>query len=204
MLRWTCWECEAFFYMYCLHTRLALIEQFLRAEGCSGHNFLASRVDWNINYIFGILTLKAIDWYINESILRGSGGGPGGSGNFGGCSRTLLGHLYKLLYIFGFLSSSAFDWHPCWVNLIRGGGVSGCLVTEVHGMPLSRSWGYVQANYQQLIPNLQFTYRIIDKLYERSKIVLWQRFWLGSCTKQVVSARACAYQFLPYNSSGIN
>ena len=24
------------------------------------------------------------------------------------------------------------------------------------------------------------------------------------CTKQVVSARACAYQFLPYNSSGNN
>jgi len=43
----------------------------------------------------------------------------------------------------------------------------------------------------------------IHKLHE-SKKVLWQRFWLDSCTKQVVSARACAYQFLPYNSSGIN
>jgi hypothetical protein len=33
--------------------------------------------------------------------------------------------------------------------------------------------------------------------------VLWQRIWLDLCTKQVVSARACAYQFFPYNSSGI-
>jgi hypothetical protein len=30
-----------------------------------------------------------------------------------------------------------------------------------------------------------------------------QGFWLDFCTKQVVSARACAYQVLPYNSSGI-
>ena len=33
---------------------------------------------------------------------------------------------------------------------------------------------------------------------------LWHKFWLDLCTKQVVSARACAYQFLPYNSSGNN
>jgi len=33
--------------------------------------------------------------------------------------------------------------------------------------------------------------------------MLWQRFWLDLCTKQVVSARACANQFLPYSSSGI-
>jgi hypothetical protein len=33
--------------------------------------------------------------------------------------------------------------------------------------------------------------------------VLWQSFWLDLCTKQVVSARACANQFLPYSSSGI-
>jgi hypothetical protein len=33
--------------------------------------------------------------------------------------------------------------------------------------------------------------------------VHWQRFWLDLCTKQVVSARACANQFLPYSSSGI-
>jgi len=33
--------------------------------------------------------------------------------------------------------------------------------------------------------------------------VLWQRFWLDLCTEQVVSARACANQFLPYSSSDI-
>jgi hypothetical protein len=33
--------------------------------------------------------------------------------------------------------------------------------------------------------------------------MLWQRFWLDLCTKQVVSARACANQFMPCSSSGI-
>ena len=32
---------------------------------------MASRTDLNINYIFGILTSNANDWYISESILRG-------------------------------------------------------------------------------------------------------------------------------------
>ena len=35
-----------------------------------------------------------------------------------------------------------------------------------------------------------------------NKKVFWHRFWLDLCTKQVVSARACANQFLPYSSSG--
>jgi hypothetical protein len=39
------------------------------AGGLKDHNFLDTRVDPNRNYIFGTLTLKAIDWYINESIL---------------------------------------------------------------------------------------------------------------------------------------
>jgi hypothetical protein len=39
---------------------------------------------------------RAIDWYINESILRGSGG----SENYGGVSRILLGHFHEILYIF--------------------------------------------------------------------------------------------------------
>jgi hypothetical protein len=33
--------------------------------------------------------------------------------------------------------------------------------------------------------------------------VFWQRFWLDLCTEQVISARACANQFLPYNSLGV-
>jgi hypothetical protein len=36
------------------------------------------------------------------------------------------------------------------------------------------------------------------------KQVLLRRFWLNLCTKQEVSARACAHHFLPYNSPGIN
>jgi len=73
----------------------------------------------------------------------------------------------------------------------------------MHGMSLSRPRGCVQANYQQLIPNLQFTHRIMHRLHDLGLKVLWQRFWLDLCTKQVVSARAYANQFLPYSSSGI-
>ena len=46
-------------------------------------------------------------------------------------------------------------------------------------------------------PNLQSVDCILQKLHEVSKKVLWQRFWLDLCTKQVVSARACTYHFLP-------
>jgi len=44
---------------------------------------------------------SAINWYIiNESILRGSGGGgvQGGPGNFGGVSRLLLGQFHEIFY----------------------------------------------------------------------------------------------------------
>jgi len=73
------------------------------------------RVNRNINYIFGILTSRAINWCINESILRGSEGG-GGSGNFGGGLQKFAGPLSQNInHIFGNLSSSPVDWHPCWV-----------------------------------------------------------------------------------------
>ena len=87
-------------------------------------------------------------------------------------------------------------------DLIKRGG-SGCLVIEMHGISPSRLRGCVQANYQQLIPNLQFTHCIMHKLHDLGLKVLWQRFWLDLCTKQVVSARPCAYQFSSYSSSGI-
>ena len=45
--------------------------------------------------------------------------------------------------------------------------------------------------------------QITSNCMNEIKKVLWQRFWLDLCTKQVVSARACTYHFLPYNSSGI-
>ena len=44
-----------------------------------------------MNFIFGILTLRAINWYINESILTGSGGG---------ISKILLGHFHEILIIY--------------------------------------------------------------------------------------------------------
>ena len=61
----------------------------LPASGaCKYHNFLNSGVNPINNYIFGILMSRAIDWYIIESILRGSkgGGGPGGVGELWGVS----------------------------------------------------------------------------------------------------------------------
>jgi hypothetical protein len=60
----------------------------------------------------------AINWYINESVLRGFGGGgvQGGSENFGGVLQKCTGPLPRnIKYISGFLSLSLFDWHPCWV-----------------------------------------------------------------------------------------
>ena len=55
-------------------------------RGCKYHNFLPSSVSSTKNYIFGILMSRTIDWYINVSILRGSGGGgvQGGRGIFWG------------------------------------------------------------------------------------------------------------------------
>jgi len=156
------------------------------------------RVKWNKNHIFGILTSRAINWHINELILRGRlvGGHLGGLHDFSGPLPA------NNRYIFGTLRSIPVDWHLYWVIWLKG-GLSGCLVIEMHGMPPSRLRGCVQANYQQLITNLQFTYCVLQELHEWSKKALWQNFWLDLCTKQVVSARACAYQFLPYNSSGL-
>ena len=58
-------------------------------------------VNRNIYYIFGVLTSRAINWYINESILRGSKGGwgPGGSGDLGGVSK-ITGPLSRNINIF--------------------------------------------------------------------------------------------------------
>ena len=59
-------------------------------------------------YIFGILTLRAIDWYTYESNRKGSGGGVGrgGSGVFWSPPpKKLLGHFYEIVIIY--LESSA-------------------------------------------------------------------------------------------------
>ena len=56
------------------------------------------------------MTSRDIDWYINKSILRGSGGGvQGGSENFGGVLQDFTGALSRnITYIIGIL---IYYWH---------------------------------------------------------------------------------------------
>ena len=84
---------------------------------------MASHVNRNINYTFGILTSRAIDRYINESILKGSGGGQGGLGNFGGVSRILLGHFHKILIQFWNPELKPSRLAPLLGDMIKGGGL---------------------------------------------------------------------------------
>ena len=126
----------------------------------------------------------------------------GGSELWRGDSRILLGHFDKILI---------YSWNPQLkpnrLAPLLGDLIKGGVRVPGHrnaGMSPSRPRGCVQANYQQLISNVQYTYCITHKLHYWSTNVLWQRCWLDLCTKQVVSARACTYHFLPYNSSGIN
>ena len=87
------------------------------AGGCKYLKFLNSSVNPINNYIFGILTSRAIDWYIDETILRGLGGEVGGeSGNSCEGLQDFTGpRSSKYKYIFGILSSSSVDVHHCWV-----------------------------------------------------------------------------------------
>jgi hypothetical protein len=82
---------------------------------------LASRVDLNINYSLEILTLRAVDRYINESILRGplEGGHLGGAQKFGGGLQKFSLPANNE-YTFGF-QLDPFDLHPCWVIRLKGG-----------------------------------------------------------------------------------
>jgi hypothetical protein len=77
---------------------------------------LAWHVNRSLNYIFVILTPRAIDWYITESILRG----PKGGGD-----RGILGGLQNFT---GLLSARGV-WY---------------LITEMHGMPPRRPRGCFQ------------------------------------------------------------
>ena len=78
------------------------------AGGCRKHNFWTARVKSIKNYIFGILTSKAIDWYTYESNRKGSGGGVGRGGSrvfWSPPPKKLLGHFYEIVIIY--LESSA-------------------------------------------------------------------------------------------------
>ena len=67
------------------------------------------------NDIFGILSSRAIDWYMYESDPRRGGWvvPPGGSEFFQGGLQNLTGPLLgNFKYIIGILSSSPVDWYP--------------------------------------------------------------------------------------------
>jgi len=69
---------------------------------------LVSRIDWNSSYIFSILTSKAINWHINELILRGQliGWSFGGAWKLWKVSPIFfLGHSQQIINII--LDSSA-------------------------------------------------------------------------------------------------
>jgi hypothetical protein len=69
--------------------------------GCRKHNFRTARVKLIKNYIFGILTSRAIDWYI-YGLNRGGvgwGGPPMWLYYFWGGLQFLLGHFHGFLKI---------------------------------------------------------------------------------------------------------
>ena len=71
--------------------------------GIEYHNLLTTRVNQNINYIFGILLVRAADQYLNESILRWSKGG--GVEELGGVLQNFTGPLSQIINLL--LESSA-------------------------------------------------------------------------------------------------
>ena len=131
------------------------------------HTFLTSRVKWNINHMFGILTSRAIDWHINELTLRGrlEGGHLGGLGKFGVGLQNFAGQLpanYK--YIFEIHSSIPADWHPCRVIGLRGGGGLGAWSQKCMECPLVGRGGVFRQNASN---------------------------WFQTCSSQIVLYRSC-------------
>jgi len=129
------------------------------------HKFLTAGVNLVKSYIFETLTLRAINWCINELILRGSGGESkqiqGGAQFFSGVLQQ------KFDYIVGFLSSSPVYLSLCWESYWRGGPA--CMATSWHGMPLSRPQGCIQENNLKHPPNLQVSCCIMYNTHEWSK-----------------------------------
>jgi len=61
----------------------------------------------------------------------------------------------------------------------------------MHGMSPSRPRGCVQANYQQFIPNLQFTHCIMHKLHDWSKKCFGKGYgWICALNRWSVQERA--------------
>ena len=185
---------------YNLMTNLVCPQLTHRPGACEYHNFLTSRVKWNIINIFDVESYRLVYIWVNFEKVKG--GGAGGVGEWGGAPEFYRATFKKILNVFyGFISSSPFYWRPCWVIWLRGGG-AGCLATEMHGMPPSRPRG-CSGKLLAIDSKLAVHALHMHMLHEWSKKVLRQRFKLDSCTKQVISAGACPHRVLPYSSSGI-
>ena len=80
---------------------------------------LASRVKWIMNYIF--LPLRAIDWYINDSIMRGAGGVRE---FWGGAPEFYRAIITKCVIYFWIPQLEPIRLAPLLGDLIKGGGLS--------------------------------------------------------------------------------
>jgi len=137
--------------------------------GCRKLNFWTSRPNPDKNRIFGILTLRAFNWYIYVSNRRGGGWGggqvffffgPGGGGGGGGArpsfsdppSRIFLGHFLEILKRNLQLKPSRLA--PFLCEMGKKGGL--CARLQVRA---TRAWvwaaGCVKPKEQLISPNLQ-------------------------------------------------
>jgi hypothetical protein len=114
---------------------------FVTAGGCRKNNFWTTRVTSIKNYIFGILTSRAINWYIYES-NPGGGGGPMWLIFLGGFSSGPLPRNFKHI---GIRSSSPVDCHPFLANWVKGGGSVDMSKSQRH-MRSGAGCGVSQAN----------------------------------------------------------
>ena len=179
-----------------IHIKVPQLNIKSTSGGFKYYNFLMSCLDWNINHIFGILTLRAIGWNMNESILRGSLGG--GRVILRGCSKILLSHFHKILYVF---VSSA------WARLIDAlvgwfiyGGGLGAWSQKCMECPMVGRGDVFRQNNQQLIPNLQLTYCIYISCMNEGESCFGKGFgWI--CARNRWSGKSvCISVFALYSS----
>ena len=104
------------------HT-ITLASKYLEAwQEAAGSITFGRHVQIPIKIIFGILTLRAFDWYIYGFDRKGGSGG-GGSRVFRPPLEKFTGPLLRnFKYIIGILSSSPVDWDPNGVIWVMGGG----------------------------------------------------------------------------------
>ena len=91
---------------------------------------------------------------------------------------------------------------PLLGDLIKGGGLGAWSQKYMERPHVGRGGVFRQITsnwFQTCTSRIAFYISCMNEV----KKGRWQNIWLDLCTKQVVNARACAYQFLPYSSSGI-